>query len=67
MNLDLRQAILGNIKGKNEEQLMDMIETALEDHEEKTLPGLGVIFEVIWSNIDNETKEKLIKTLSNNI
>ncbi|OEF99341.1 small acid-soluble spore protein SspI [Vulcanibacillus modesticaldus] len=67
MNLDLRQAILNNIKNKSEEQLMDMVKTAIEDHDEKTLPGLGVIFEVIWQNTDEQIKESMIETLSKNL
>ena len=67
MNLDLRQAVLQNIKNKSEDQLKDMVESAIEEHEEKTLPGLGVLFEVMWQNLDGNTQEQLIKTLSKNI
>lgn len=67
MDFDLRKAILANIKGKTEEQLRDMIETSIEDHDEKTLPGLGVIFEVMWLNLDYEIQDNLVKTLHKNI
>ncbi len=67
MDLDLRQAVLQNIKNKSEDQLKDMVESAIEEHEEKTLPGLGVLFEVVWQNVDNSTQEQLIKALSKNI
>lgn len=67
MDFDLRKAILANIKGKTEEQLRDMIETSVEDQNEKTLPGLGVIFEVMWQNLDNEVQDNLVKTLYKNI
>lgn len=67
MDFDLRKAILANIKGKTEAQLRDMVETSIEDHEEKTLPGLGVIFEVMWVNLDYELQDNLIKILYKNI
>lgn len=67
MNLDLRQAILKNIKGKSKKQLTDMVDSAIEENEEKTLPGLGVIFEIIWQNTDSKTHESMINSLSKNI
>nr|WP_132767614.1 small acid-soluble spore protein SspI [Tepidibacillus fermentans] len=67
MNFDLRQAIINNIKGKTEEELKDMIVTSIEEHEERTLPGLGVIFEVIWTHADPNTQEYMVETLSKNI
>jgi len=67
MDFDLRQAILNNIKGKNEDQLKDMIVSSIEEHEERTLPGLGVLFEIIWTNVDPNTQETLVDTLSKNL
>lgn len=67
MDFDLRKAILTNIQGKTEAQLRDMIETSIEDQDEKTLPGLGVIFEVMWVNLDYEFQDNLVKTLYKNI
>jgi len=67
MDLDLRQAIIVNIKGKTEDQLKDMIKTSIADNEEKTLPGLGVIFEVIWKNSDTDMQEQMVENLFKNI
>lgn len=67
MDLDLRQAVLQNISNKNEDQLVNMVETAIADGEEKTLPGLGVIFEVMWKNTDDKVHQELIESLSENV
>lgn len=67
MDLDLRQAVLANLKNKSEELLQGMVETAIKDNEEKTLPGLGVVFEVIWQHTNTETQEAMIEALSKNI
>lgn len=44
-----------------------MINTAIKDHEEKTLPGLGVLFEVIWQHSDSQSQNEMIDALSKNI
>lgn len=67
MELDLRGAIISNIKDKSKDQLFEMMNDALKTHDEKTLPGLGVIFEIIWENSDPKTQDSLIDTLNNNI
>ncbi|MCM3717880.1 small acid-soluble spore protein SspI [Fictibacillus phosphorivorans] len=67
MNLDLRKAVLHNVTGNNKEQLQDTIVDAIESGEEKMLPGLGVLFEVIWKNSDEQKKEELLSTLSNGL
>jgi small acid-soluble spore protein I (minor) len=67
MNLDLRKAVLHNVTGNNEEQLQDTIVDAIESGEEKMLPGLGVLFEVIWKNSDEQKKEEMLNTLSNGL
>jgi small acid-soluble spore protein I (minor) len=67
MNLDLRKAVLHNVTGNNKEQLQDTIVDAIESGEEKMLPGLGVLFEVIWKNSDEQKKEEILTTLSNGL
>ncbi|ANC78096.1 MAG: small acid-soluble spore protein SspI [Bacillota bacterium] len=67
MNLDLRKAVLHNVTGNNKEQLQDTIVDAIESGEEKMLPGLGVLFEVIWKNSDQQKKEEILNTLSDGL
>ena len=50
MNLNLRNAIRQNVTGNTQEQLQDTIVDAISNGEENMLPGLGVLFEVIWQN-----------------
>jgi small acid-soluble spore protein I (minor) len=33
------------------------------DHDERTLPGLGVLFEIIWKNSDQQMRTKLVQTI----
>lgn len=63
MNLNLRNAIIHNVSGNDQSQLRDTIVDAIQRGEEKMLPGLGVLFEVIWQNADDQEKGMMLETL----
>ncbi|MUG47245.1 small acid-soluble spore protein SspI [Paenibacillus woosongensis] len=63
ITLDLRQAVVHKMHGKNEAGLRDMVEGSI-DAQETALPGLGVVFEIIWKHIDDAKKDELISLLS---
>jgi len=63
MNLNLRQAIMNNVANNTKEELEETIVDAIERGEEKMLPGLGVLFEVIWENSSEQQKEAMLSTL----
>ncbi len=66
INLNLRQAIMKRVQNKEEDQLKEIIEGSI-DGDERTLPGLGVLFEIIWKNSDQNTKDQLVSALQQNI
>lgn len=63
MNLNLRKAVIANVQANTQEQLEDVIVDAIERGEEKLLPGLGVLFEVIWNNADQNEKQEMLENL----
>lgn len=63
MNIDIRKSVVKNFEGSGIEDIRDSIETSIEDKEEITLPGLGVFFEILWNNSDNEDKEFILRTI----
>lgn len=63
MNFDIRGAVIHNIKNMSEPELNNMVNDSIKQGEEKLLPGLGVVFEIIWQNSDPSTREKMIHTL----
>jgi small acid-soluble spore protein I (minor) len=63
MNLNLRNAVVHNVSGNTQGQLEDTIVDAIQSGEEKMLPGLGVLFEVIWQNATSEEKQEMLQTL----
>ncbi|WP_152396773.1 small acid-soluble spore protein SspI [Paenibacillus guangzhouensis] len=62
ITLDLRQAILRKVQNKTDAEIADMIEDSI-DYDEKALPGLGVLFELIWKQVDDKTHDELIHAL----
>lgn len=62
MNLDLRQAVLQRVQGKEASELHDILNDSVGG-DEKALPGLGVLFELIWENCDKKVQDNLVKVL----
>ncbi|SDK42250.1 small acid-soluble spore protein SspI [Sediminibacillus albus] len=67
MDLNLRKAILENVSENNTEQLEATILDAIESGEEKMLPGLGVLFELIWQQSDKADKEEMLSALEKGV
>ena len=67
MNIDIRSHIINNFKGDNKDILKQNIENSIKENDEITLPGEGVFFEIIWNNIDNDLKDKLLDVLISEI
>lgn len=62
MKLNLRQAIVQRVVGMSQDELFELIEDSVQG-DERTLPGLGVLFEMIWKNTEQATRQTLINTL----
>ncbi|MBI0576571.1 small acid-soluble spore protein SspI [Neobacillus cucumis] len=67
MNLNLRNAIIHNVSGNSQAELEDTIVDAIQNGEEKMLPGLGVLFEVIWNNSSENEKKEMLSALENGL
>jgi len=62
MNIDLRQAIYQRVAESSEQDLSDIIADSI-GAEEKVLPGLGVLFEMIWKHSADDVRQQLVATL----
>ncbi|MUV39371.1 Small, acid-soluble spore protein [Lentibacillus sp. JNUCC-1] len=67
MDLNLRKAILTNIASNDQEQLEATIVDAIQSGEEKMLPGLGVLFEIIWNQSDGTERQEMIEALEQGV
>lgn len=62
VTIDLRQAIVHKIHGQSEEGLREVIENSV-DGPEAALPGLGVVFEMIWKDLDPAKRDRVLSML----
>lgn len=67
MDLNIRKAILHNIKENSRDELEATIVDAIQDGEEKLLPGLGYLFELIWKQSDEEKKLEMVQALEKGV
>lgn len=67
MNIDIRKSIKNNFKDSNKEDIYESINLSIQDKDEITLPGMGVFFEIVWENANEELKDKIINILLENL
>ncbi|MDF2945484.1 MAG: small acid-soluble spore protein SspI [Bacillales bacterium] len=67
MNFDIRGAVISNVSGNSPDELRSTIVDAISSKEEKMLPGLGVLFEVIWNNSDPSEQQEMLSTLEKGV
>ncbi|WP_068674587.1 small acid-soluble spore protein SspI [Oceanobacillus sp. Castelsardo] len=67
MDLNIRKAILHNISNNDQNQLEATIVDAIQAGEEKMLPGLGVLFELIWQQSSTEDKQEMVQALEQGV
>lgn len=63
MDLNIRKAIMHNITDNSNDQLRDTIVDAIQDGQEKMLPGLGYLFELIWDKSDDQMRSTMVDNL----
>lgn len=65
--IDLRSIILDNLKGSKAEEIQEYIQETIDMREEEALPGMGILFELVWKNSSEAEKssmlEKIVKAL----
>lgn len=63
----IRDYIKENFKNSNLNDIRSSIENSIEEKKEETLPGMGVLFEILWINSENSFKEEITKIIKANI
>ncbi|GBF74998.1 hypothetical protein PA598K_03373 [Paenibacillus sp. 598K] len=61
-DINLRQAIIQRVYDKSNEELTDVIESSIGS-DERALPGLGVLFEMIWLESDPAQQQAMVGSL----
>ncbi|MDD2180778.1 MAG: small acid-soluble spore protein SspI [Bacilli bacterium] len=64
MEINIRKSIIENFKNAGSGEIKSSIVSSIDTNEEITLPGLGVFFEILWKNSDENSQEFILNTLS---
>ncbi|SEO81655.1 small acid-soluble spore protein I (minor) [Amphibacillus marinus] len=67
MDLNLRKAILANVSDNSKDELEATIVDAIQNGEEKMLPGLGVFFELVWKHSGENEKNSILQLLEQGV
>ena len=62
-NIDVRKYIISNFKNDTIEDIEKSITTSISSQSDDPLIGLGVLFEVMWNNSDNTTKNTILTNI----
>ncbi len=65
--LNLRQAIMYKMQGSDASDVNETITDAISSGQEKTLPGLGVLFEVLWQNSDQANRQEMVNIIAEHL
>jgi small, acid-soluble spore protein I len=55
------------MQGSDANAVEDTISDAISTGQEKTLPGLGVLFEVLWQNSDASSRQEMVQTIAEHL
>lgn len=66
-NIDIRKYIIENFKDDNAEKIRDSIETTISSRDEDALIGLGVLFELLWTKLNDEKRQNSLNNIRESI
>ena len=67
MDIDIRKSIKDNFKDASIDEIKASIESSIDEGDEVTLPGVGVFFELLWSNSSSDEKDFILKKLEDTL
>lgn len=63
MKIDIRESIINNFKDASKDEIKTSIESSISENDDVTLPGIGVFFEILWKNSNDNEKEFILNIL----
>ena len=67
MDLDIRKNVISKIKNDDEKSIIAIINESVITNDELVLPGLGVMMELFWNNLNDSEKMNIANIIKNNI
>ena len=61
--MNIRDYIKKNLGECKEIDVRETVLASINQDDEVVLPGLGVLFEMLWNNCSNEFRNNIVKTL----
>lgn len=65
--MSIKEYILNNFKDASTNDIEDAINDSINSKDEVVLPGLGVLFEVVWENGNDNLRSELLNILKENM
>lgn len=54
--MEIRDYIINNFNDSTKEEIKETIVESVKSNDEVVLPGMGVLFEIVWKNSDLQDK-----------
>lgn len=67
MQFDIRNLVMKNLAGSTREEVEGYIRETIEEKEDDALPGMGVLFEVVWKKSTDEEKKSIMDKIMSEI
>lgn len=67
MDISIRDHIIHNFQNDDIETLKRAIDQSIQEKDEITLPGLGVFFEIVWSDSNEKMKQEILNILKSRL
>ena len=65
--LDIRDIVLKNLSGSSAEEIKGYIQDTIDNKEDDALPGMGILFEVIWQKSEDSEKDSMMQKIIDTI
>lgn len=62
-NISIRGYIKNNFQNSAKKDIENSIVSSLKENTEETLPGLGVLFEILWQNSNENQRNDILNNL----
>ncbi|NLZ52040.1 MAG: small acid-soluble spore protein SspI [Thermoanaerobacteraceae bacterium] len=64
---DIRNLVLQNLAGSTRGEVESYIQETIDMREEEALPGMGILFEVVWSKSSANEKDSMMNKIMQGI
>ena len=61
--LDIRSLVLSNLSGSSSEEVRGYIQDTVDTREDDALPGMGILFELVWKKSDEPEKDQMMSKI----